>query len=782
MDISGRSRCKLAACTTVKTVKNRWLFDLVIFLVCLAGLLVGAILWLAGLRGPAAWAWVIGSVPAVIALLQGLVVALRRRETGVDVLALVSIAGALLLQQELTAALIAVMLASGRLLESYAERRAGREMTALLERAPRSAHCYRDGTLVEVPLDALVVGDRLLVRQGDIVATDGTLLAERAVLDESALTGESLPATYRRDAGLRSGSVNAGDAFEMLATAAAADSTYAGIVKLVGAAQRSKSPSTRLADRYAARFVPLSLAVAAIAWLLSGDPLRALAVVVVATPCPLILAVPVAVVSAISRCAQRGILVKGGGALEALAAARTLFFDKTGTLTAGQAQLIGISNAGVVDDDALLGLAASLEQASHHVIAGAVVAAARSRSIPLRVPADVSEIPGAGVRGTVDGRQLVVGSRDYVEAAAVLPSAAYELLDRTSIDGTAIVLIAIDGGYAGALLLADQLRVETPRALRLLRRAGIQRIVMLTGDRREVAETVAVGLGVDEVLAGQDPGGKLESIKEASRFGSTVMVGDGVNDAPALAAATVGVAMGARGATASAEAADIVLLADRLDRLAEALYIARRTRHIAIQSVMAGMGLSLLAMLVAAAGFLAPLYGAVLQEAIDVAVIVNALRVLRIRPLRSFRYRMAPEELERLRDEHQQLAPVLDRLGTVIGRLPAMTATEALPALDKLDAILREQLLPHEAADDRDIYPVIADLLGGDDPLAAMSQTHREIFQLHRRFGASLKRFRAHPEDDDARHELQRILHALDAILRLHFAQEEEIYQSLAAD
>jgi iron-sulfur cluster repair protein YtfE (RIC family) len=304
---------------------------------------------------------------------------------------------------------------------------------------------------------------------------------------------------------------------------------------------------------------------------------------------------------------------------------------------------------------------------------------------------------------------------------------------------------------------------------------------MLTGDRREVAEAIGVGLGVDEVLAEQSPAHKLAVIKAAREMGPTVMVGDGVNDAPALAAATVGVALGARGATASAEAADIVLLVDRLDRLAEALHIARRTRAIAVQSVIAGMGLSLLAMLVAAAGYLPPLSGAVVQELIDVAVILNALRALRIHPLRASRFSLTAEESERLHAEHRELAPVLDRLGAVAERLPTLQGAERELALHEADDLLRERLLPHEREDDHQLYPAIAALLGGDDPLAAMSRTHREIFRLHQRFAALVERLPQQPEPGMLQ-DLQRTLYALDAILRLHFAQEEEIYQSLARD
>lgn len=762
------------------TMSLRWYADLAVLLVCVTGLAAGAIAWLTGSREIAAWIWAGASVSAGLPLSWRTIITLWRRDAGVDLLALVAIIGALALRQELTAAVIAVMLSGGRLLESYAERRAGREMSALLERTPRIVHRYSAGTLVQTPLAEVTAGDRLLVRHGEVLAVDGTLAAERAVLDESALTGESVPIMRTRGAALRSGTVNAADAFDMTATATASDSTFAGIVRMVEAAQRSKAPAARLADRYAAWFVPLSLGLAGIAWWTSGDAMRALAVVVVATPCPLILAVPVAIVSGISRCARRGILVKGGGALEALATAHTLYFDKTGTLTGGQARLVSIERVASTDDNVTLALAASLEQTSHHVMADAVVAAARARGLNLQAPCEVVEQPGAGVTGRVGAVQVAVGSHHYVERFAPVPDAVVDLLDRVSNEGVSAVLVATDGVLASVLLLADQLRTETPRALRLLRRAGIRRIVMLTGDRQAVAEAIGAGLGVDEVLAGQSPADKLAVIRAASQATPSVMVGDGINDAPALAAASVGVAMGARGATASAEAAGVVLLVDRLDRLAEALHVAHRTRAIALQSVLAGMGLSLAAMLVALLGFLPPIYGAILQELIDVAVILNALRALRIQPLRASRYSLAPEELGHLRTEHEHLAPVLDHITAVADRLTSIRGTEAIRVLGELDTLLREKLLPHEREDDREVYPAVAVLLGGDDPMAAMSRTHREIFRLHQRFSGLASQLNPQEPDPAALRDVQRTLYALDAILRLHFAQEEEIYQSLS--
>lgn len=763
-------------------MNSSWRIDLSIFAACVTALVVGLVLRLAGAPHWADACWFAAAAIAALTLLAHIADALRRRESGVDVLAIVAIVGALALQQNLTAAVIAVMLASGRLLESYAERRAGREMSALLARVPQSARRYRGQMLEDVPLAAIEPGDRLLVRQGEVLGVDGTLHSMRAVLDESALSGESLPVTCVRGAALRSGTLNAADAFDMIASASAAASTYAGVVKLVEDAQRARAPATRLADRYAFWFVPLSLALAGVAWFVSGDALRALAVVVVATPCPLILAVPVAIVSGISRCARRGVLIKGGVALEALASARTLFFDKTGTLTGGQARLTAIHSVIAGGENDVLRLAASLEQVSSHVIAAAVVRAAHERALTLDPPEQVREEPGAGVSGVVAGKRVAAGTLDYILRFGAPPPAMRELQEHAVAEGMAGVWVACDGEFCGVLLLADQLRTETPRALRLLRRAGIAHIAMLTGDRRDVAEAIGAGLGVDEVLAEQSPSDKLAQVAARSATSPTVMVGDGINDAPALAAAGVGVAMGARGATAAAQAAGIVLLIDRLDRLAEALHIAQRTRSIAMQSALAGMGLSLLAMATAAAGWLAPLYGALLQEAIDVAVIANALRVLRVQPLRAVRFSLPAPDLAHLRAEHHELTPVLDQLTAVADRLPSLRDADARQALLELDAKLRETILPHESDDDRHVYPAVAQLLGGDDPLAAMSRTHREIFRLHRQFSAAIARVPAHGADSIVRRDVQRILYALDAILRLHFAQEEEIYQSLAGD
>jgi soluble P-type ATPase len=474
------------------------------------------------------------------------------------------------------------------------------------------------------------------------------------------------------------------------------------------------------------------------------------------------------------------VLIKGGGVLEKLAQARTLFFDKTGTLTGGHARLVAIETGPRFVAGEVLRLAASLDQMSQHVIAQAVVSAARERGLTLSLPSDVEELPGAGISGSVDGRRVVIGSHSYVMRSASPTDWSRQFIRRADYEGASGVFVAIDGAMAGALLLLDEIRLETPRALRLLRKAGVERIVMLTGDRRDVAETIGALVGVDQVLAEQQPQDKLAAIKSSRSAGSTIMVGDGINDAPALAAADVGVAMGARGAAASSEAAGVVLLVDRLDRLAEALKIAHRSRAIAVESVIAGMGLSVAAMGFAAFGFLPPLAGAVLQEAIDVAVILNALRVLRGRGLRPGRGTLTPAELAALKSEHDELTPILEQVRSTADRLEVLPLDKVRGELADLNDVLQKRLIPHEERDDTQIYPNVARLIGGDDPMAAMSRTHREIRHLSRLLQRVSSDLGPQGPDPKTLAEILRLLHGLDAILRLHFAQEDEIYYSVA--
>ncbi|MGB9294563.1 MAG: HAD-IC family P-type ATPase, partial [Pseudolabrys sp.] len=379
-----------------------------------AGVSAGILLRLAGLGEWATVIWVVVTVPVLLTLLLEIVTSLRHGEVGLDIVAALSMTAALAFGETLAAAIVALMYAGGQYLESFAERTAKREMTALLSRAPRTTVRHRDGQLEEVAVDLILPGDWLLIRRGDVVPVDGAVAEGVAVLDQSALTGESLPVQFKTGESVLSGSTNVGEAFDLAATRRAAESTYAGIVRLVEAAQRSRAPMSRLADRYAIFFLAVTVALASAAWGFSGDPIRAVAVLVAATPCPLILAVPVAIVSGLSRAAKLGILIKGGKVLETLAQVRSLVIDKTGTLTVGQARLVSARVTDGMSANELLRLAASLDQASKHVIAQTIVAEARSKGLPLAVPSDVREVPGEGIVGHVEGRRVVVGGPRFV--------------------------------------------------------------------------------------------------------------------------------------------------------------------------------------------------------------------------------------------------------------------------------------------------------------------------------------------------------------------------------
>ncbi len=746
------------------------------------GIATGGVLWAVHEPHAADVAWAITTAVGIVPLLHSVVVDLLHRETGVDLIALLAMAGSLALGEYLAGAVIALMLSSGRSLEAFAEGRAHRELSALLERAPRVVHRYVDEALESVPVEDVRPGDLLLVKQGEVVPVDGLLVSETCVLDESALTGESRPAVRTTGDPLRSGAVNAGGSLTLRATATAADSTYSGIVRLVEEAERQKAPFVRLADRYALAFLPVTLAIAGGAWLISGDAVRALAVLVVATPCPLILAAPIAIVAGISRAAKRGVIVKGGGALETIARGSVLLFDKTGTLTAGVPEVADVEVFGDVGPDELLRLAASLDQVSPHVLASAIVRAARSRELALSFPSDVHEEHGSGIEGKVDGRVVSLGTTAWVTRGSSLPDRARDVRRRSAMDGSSCVFVAVDGQVAGALILDDPIRPDTPRVIRTLRRAGIKRVVMVTGDHPDVAESVGISIGVDRILSERDPADKVDAVKAEGDGGVTIMVGDGVNDAPALAAADVGVAMGARGATASSEAADVVLVVDRLDRLAEAMQIARRSRGIALQSVLVGMGLSFAGMFLGAFGLLSPVEGAILQEVIDVVVILNALRALSGGRAARARAGLGSKVGDRFRDEHREFMPWLARIRGAADRLEALAPLEAREELEQIRWFLTERLVQHEEEEEAAVYPVVSKLMGGEDPMGTMARAHMEIEHLSRVFVHLLEALPAGGPGSEDLVDLRRVLYGLHAILRLHFAQEEEAYAWLASE
>ena len=599
----------------------------ILFLAVL-GLSAGLAFYVFGRSDIASLVWIAGVIPALLALVIEILRSIGRGEIGLDIVAALSMTAALVFGETLAAAVVAVMYSGGTFLESFAEGRARREMHTLLSRVPRTATRHQNGGLQDVPLDEVAPGDRLLIRQGDVVPVDGTVASDGAFLDTSALTGESLPVRLTRGSDVMSGSTNAGEAFDLTATRPAKDSTYAGIVRLVEQAQASKAPMSRLADRWSLGFLVITVSIALAAWWFTGDPIRAVAVLVVATPCPLILAVPVALVAGLSRAAHFGVLIKGAGALESMARISTLILDKTGTLTDGRPQIVRIVTADGMDETQILRFAAALDQASKHPVAQAIVAAAKLRGLTLPVPQDVAEIPGEGVVGFIEDRQVVVGGLGFVLQRVQEPAVSHPDIEA----GAVVVALAVDGQLAGHLVMSDPLREGAADMIARLRDQGIARILLATGDRADVATRVTAGLGLDGIRADLTPDQKVLLLLSERKNGPVMMIGDGVNDAPALAAADVGVAMGARGAAASAEAADVVLLVDRLDRIGPGMEIARASRRIAVESVVAGIGLSVLGMIAAALGYLTPVQGALLQEAIDVAVILNALRALRIFP------------------------------------------------------------------------------------------------------------------------------------------------------
>ena len=645
-------------------------------------------------------AWDAAAALVALVVLADLVRSLRRGVLGVDVIALLAIAGALALGEHLAAIIVALMVAGGSALEEFAQARARRELAALLGRTPRTAHRQDGDRVTDIPVDAALPDDRLVIKPGEIVPVDGSVETGAVTLDKSALTGEAIPVTRAAGDAVRSGVVNAGTPFVLRATASAERSTYAAVVRLVRAAERERPPLVRLADRWALWFLLVTLILGGGAWWLAGDATRALAVLVVATPCPLILAAPVALICGVSRAARRGIIVKGPSVLERLARARTALFDKTGTLTTGTPRVAGVETLDGFDPDDVLRRAASLAQISQHAVAGAIVAAARSLELDLALPHDAKEIPGGGLIGTVDGMPVLVGSAGLLDAAGIPPPAEGGTA-RMAAAASSAAWVALDGRVAGALLLADRIRPETPRALRALRQAGVTRLVMVSGDRPSSAETVASALGLDAAHADLSPAGKIGVVRAERAVAPTVMVGDGINDAPALAAADVGVAMGARGAAAAAEAADVVLLVDRLDRIAEAVTIAARARGIALQSIGVGMALSGVAMVVAALGYLPPITGALLQEAIDVAVILNALRVLTgkaaTRPLTD---RAA---IGRVVEEHVRLRGLLDRMRRTADRMD-QPIEDAIGELRNIDTAMTALLLPHQLAEEQAVF------------------------------------------------------------------------------
>lgn len=562
--------------------------------------------------------WAAGGLTALLPSLWWVLKDFHDESTGSDLLAVFSLLGTLLTQEFFAASVIALMLGTGRVLEGWAEGQAERQLKSLLSRVPTIVKVIAaDGTISEVAISDVEIGTRILIRSGEITPTDGELITG-AVLDESALTGEPLPVTRLRGTFVSSGVVNAGSPFEYLSTTTAELSTYAGIVKLVRQAQAKSAPSIRIASKWAWRFVPIALIMAGAAWLVSGEVDRAVAVLVAATPCPLILAVPISIVAGLSRAAKSGAIIKGGAILEKLADTKVVLIDKTGTLTHGGPAITEIEFTPGSSRKEILTLAASVDQYSPHIVARALVQEAVASDVVLLKVSEIAEEPGHHIMGTINGDVISVGQLGETRPAWL------------TFTHPLMVGVTRNNEIIGVIGLKDPVRIESREMVAQLRKVGVSRIALVTGDSEFTAQEVADEVGITEVHSRVTAQGKLEityKVREETD-GVVVVVGDGINDAPALAAADVGIAMGARGATAASEAADVVIVEDSISRLTFAILIAKNSRKKALQAAGVGMGLSLIAMFAGALGITSASEGALIQEAIDLIAILWALTAL----------------------------------------------------------------------------------------------------------------------------------------------------------
>ena len=564
-------------------------------------------------------------------LAVGMVRRLLVGQWGIDILAVTAIVSTVLVGEFFASMIIVLMMAGGTALEDYAAGRAKKELTALLERVPQTARRERGGTPAagtdagslyeDIAAAEVRVDDILLVRPGEVVPLDGAMLSESGSFDESSLTGESLPVERVAGDPLMSGSLNGEAAVRMKVTALMEDSQYSRIVALVREASESKAPMVRLADRYAVPFTLLAYTLGAVGWIISGSPARFAEVLVVATPCPLLIAAPVAFLGGMSRAARAGIIVKYAGVLEQLSRIKTAAFDKTGTLTYGRPALIGIRAAGGLAEDEVLRLAASAEQYSSHVLAASVMEAARNRGLVFESATEATEFATHGVHARFDGRDVVVGKPRFVAESA--PGVEETEL----VSGELAIYVGVGGDFAGALVMSDPIRKEARRTLAELKELGVTRTVMLTGDALATARHIADEAGLTDVRAECLPPDKVQAVR-SQPLRPVMMVGDGVNDAPVLASADVGIAMGARGSTAAGESADVVIILDDLSKVASAVRIGQRTVQVALQSIWIGIALSVALMVAAAAGYIPAVAGALSQELVDLATILNALRAL----------------------------------------------------------------------------------------------------------------------------------------------------------
>ncbi len=557
---------------------------------------------------------------SVMPLLWDMLSTLRNGHYGIDILAATAMITSVILGQYWTGIIIALMLTGGEALEDYAENRAKAELKSLLEHKPKIAHLVKNKITVDVKVSAVRIGETLRVLPGEVVPVDCSIISGNTSIDESDITGESMPKDKNPGDKLLSGAVNIEGSITVKVTHMAKDSQYQQIINLVKSATASGSPFVRLADRYSVPFTIISFMIAGSVWIISGHAIRFLEVIVVATPCPLLLAAPIALISGMSRAAKHGIIIKNGGALEKLAEVKTIAFDKTGTLTNGKPIIESIKTFNGYNEDEILGYAAALETNSNHVLAHAITNSAASKQIKLPTTKNVKELAGHGLSGVIKGKNLLLGRLSLMQNNKI------ELKD-IDLDSKKYTLsyMAIDQKLAGIIFFSDEIRPESIDLIKRLKLAGIKHFRMITGDSIQAAKRVGNKLGISDIVADCLPADKIKAV-ESIEDHPVAFVGDGVNDAPVLTVADVGIALGAKGSTAASESADIVIMLDSVSKVASAVEISKRTFYIAKQSILVGIMISIVLMLIFATGRLKPIYGALLQEVVDVIVIFNALR------------------------------------------------------------------------------------------------------------------------------------------------------------
>ncbi len=595
-----------------------------LFSLALIASIASLILQISDRSGAAHWILGITALLLALPLMKGMYEDVRSGSYGIDILALTAIVTSVLLKEYWAAIVIVLMLTGGEALEDYAEHRSKTELDALLARAPRTAHVLRGKKVFDVPVSQIRIGDKIIIKPGEIVPVDAVVIEGSGSVDESSLTGESLPETKDAGGRLLSGSVALDAALTARATQTAEGSQYQQIVKLVRSAANSQAPFVRLADRYSIPFTVVAFAIAGTVWSISGDAIRFLEVIVVATPCPLLLAAPIAIISGMSRMAKQGIIVRTGSALERLAEVKTIAFDKTGTLTKGKPVVAEVIPYGTYTKEQILGFASALESSSTHVLASAINEAALQGGIKVAKAHHVRETAGHGLSAVINGKKVLVGRLSMLKNHDIAEPKGFAS-NRIRLTAT---YVAVGEELAGAITFHDEIRPEASGMLQNLRKLGVHNFLMVTGDNAATANAVAKKLGIEDVRAETLPADKLKAVA-ALTHRPVAFVGDGVNDAPVLTASDVGIAIAAdntRGSTVASQSADLIIMVDDIGRVATGVGIARRTFMIARQSILVGIGLSVVLMLIFATGKFKPIYGAAIQELVDVVVIFNALR------------------------------------------------------------------------------------------------------------------------------------------------------------